>query len=372
MKRIATSTLFLSLAVAAFGPSLAFAQTTSYDLYVATTGSDSNSGTSASPLKTILRASQLVKPGGTVYVAPGQYTGSFKTSASGTASARIKYKSVTRWGAVIVPPSSGTNNTAWTNAGSYVDIDGFDVNGAVDPSLVWRNGIYTTGSYNAINNNHIQHIGEKAPCTSQGGSAINTDYWNYGVMTEVTGNVVNNNGYSGCRFIQAIYISTSANVKNNIVYQNGGAAIHLWHDANHVNVVNNTIFANGVGIVVGGGDYYHTSGPADYVNVYNNIVVDNTYGIIENGDTGTHNSYVNNLVYGNTTQWALQTSRESGSINADPLFVSYVRTGGGNYRLRRASPAANAGASAYAPPIDFDGVARPKGGAIDIGAFESR
>lgn len=369
LKQFALTTLALSFSVAAFGPSLAHAASP-YDLYVATSGSDSNSGTASAPLRSILKASQLVKAGGTVFVSPGTYTGGFKTSASGVASARIRYVSTSRWGAVIVPPSSSTNSTAWTNSGSYVDIDGFDVNGTVDPSLAWRNGIYTTGSYNAIKNNHIHHVGEKAVCDSRGGSAINTDYWAYGVNTEVTGNVVNHNGYAGCRFIQAIYISTSANVKNNIVFQNGGAGIHLWHDANHVNVVNNTIFGNSVGIVVGGGDYYHTSGPADYVNVYNNIVMDNVYGIIENGQTGTHNTYTNNLVYRNNTQWAMLTSRHSGDINADPQFVSYLKAGGGNYRLRSTSPAVNSGTATMAPPTDFDGVPRPQGGGIDIGAYE--
>lgn len=368
MNRTAFSTICLTAVFAALAPSFASAQTA--DLYVATTGADTNSGTAAAPLKTILRASQLAKAGSTVFVAPGQYPGGFSTAASGTATARIRYLSTRKWGAVIVPQSGSTNSTAWTNKGSYVDIEGFDVDGTIDPAVVWRNGIYTTGSFTAIKNNHIQHVGEKAPCTSQGGSAINTDYWNYGVSTDITGNVVNNNGYSGCRFIQAIYVSTSGTVKNNIVYQNGGAGVHLWHDARSVNIANNTIFANGVGIVVGGGDYYRTTGPADYINVDNNIVVDNTYGIIENGQTGTHNTYTSNLVYGNTTQWALLTSRHTGSINLDPQFVSYVRTGGGDYHLKSTSPAINKGSATYAPPVDLDGVPRPQGGIMDIGAFE--
>lgn len=369
MTYFAYRSLALSITLAAFGPSIATAASP-YDLYVATTGSDSNTGAATAPLRSIARASQLVQAGGTVFVSPGTYTGGFSTSASGNATARVRYVSTTRWGAVIVPPASSTNTTAWTNSGNYVDIDGFDVNGTNDPSLAWRNGIYTTGSQNSIKNNQVQHIGEKVACDSRGGSAINTDYWKYGVQTEVLGNVVHHNGYAGCRYIQAIYISTSATVKNNIVFQNGGAAIHLWHDANHVDVVNNTVFGNGVGIVVGGGDYYHTTGPADYVNVYNNIVIDNGYGIIENGQTGTHNSYVNNLVFRNATQWAMLTSSHSGDINADPQFVNYVKTGGGNYHLTSTSPAINRGTATLAPPTDFDGVARPQGDGIDIGAYE--
>lgn len=366
MKYFAASMILLTLGFTLFAPQKARAA----DLYVTETGSDTNTGTLTAPFKSIARASQSVSAGDTVHVAPGRYTGGFTTYQSGTATARIRYLSDTRWAAVIVPPTSSTESTAWTNAGSYVDIDGFDVDGTVDPSAAWRNGIYTTGSYVGILNNHVAHVGETAPCTSQGGSAINTDYWNYGVNTQIIGNVVNHNGYAGCQFIQAIYVSTSATVKNNIVLQNGGAGIHLWHDANHVDVVNNTIFGNGVGIVVGGGDYYRTTGPADYVNVANNIVMDNVYGIIENGQTGTHNTYVNNLVFRNKTQWAMLTSRHSGDINADPLFVNYLKAGGGNYHLTAASPAVDSGTTTLAPSMDFDGVARPQGKGIDIGAYE--
>lgn len=370
LNRLASSTLCLTITLVSFGPSPANAASSPYDLYVATTGSDANPGSALAPLQTIQRASQLVKAGGTVHVAPGLYQGGFRTEASGTASARVRYLSDTRWAAIIIPPVSGSDTTAWTNSGSYVDIEGFDINGSIDPRVKWRNGIYTTGSNTAIRNNHIHHVGEQAPCDSQGGSAINTDYWAYGVNTEITGNVVNHNGYIGCRFIQAIYVSTSAKVKNNIVFQNGGAGVHLWHDANHVDVVNNTIFGNDVGIVVGGGDYYHGSGPNDYTNVYNNIVVDNNYGIIENGETGSHNTYTNNLVHRNKTQWALLTSRHSGDIDADPQFVNYIKVGGGSYRLQKSSPAIDQGTATLAPEDDFDGVARPRAGAIDIGAYE--
>ena len=60
---------------------------------------------------------------------------------------------------------------------------------------------------------------------------------------------------------------------NNLVYRVSGWGIHLWHDANHVSIANNTIFnsANG-GVLVGGGDYVNGRGPADYVMVANNIV----------------------------------------------------------------------------------------------------
>ena len=55
--------------------------------YVATSGSDSNTGSQAQPFLTIQRAANLVNPGDTVVVADGIYTGSspvLSISRSGT------------------------------------------------------------------------------------------------------------------------------------------------------------------------------------------------------------------------------------------------------------------------------------------------
>jgi hypothetical protein len=44
----------------------------------------------------------------------------------------------------------------------------------------------------------------------------------------------------------------------------------------------------------------------------------------------------------------------------------------GVYRLKAKSPAIDAGTTTGAPRTDFDGVRRPQGRGIDIGAFEWR
>jgi hypothetical protein len=56
------------------------------------------------------------------------------------------------------------------------------------------------------------------------------------------------------------------------------AAIHLWHDANHVTITNNTVTTSHYGINVGGGDFYFISAGDDYTVVNSNIVYGNTYG----------------------------------------------------------------------------------------------
>ena len=53
-----------------------------------------------------------------------------------------------------------------------------------------------------------------------------------------------------------------------------------------------------------------------------------------------------------------------GNISMDPLFIF------GDFHLRPASPAIDAGTCTGAPPTDFDGDLRPTGTTCDIGADE--
>jgi hypothetical protein len=281
-------------------------------LYVSPTGSDSNSGTSRAPLKTIARAAELATPGTMVHVAPGVYPGGFKTERSGTSSERIRYVAEPKWSARIVPPPDSSSDIAWDNRGNYVDIDGFEIEAASVPrkgGTPWRIGIYNGGSYNVIKNNHIHHIGRRAECNSSGGSAINSDHYYRGVSSDVVNNVVHDIGFAGCKYIQGIYISTSGLVANNLVYNVGAAAIHLWHDAHDVTIKNNTAFGSRYGIIVGAGDFYHRRDPADNIHVSQNIVFDNGYGISEQGSVGRNNSYRGNMVYQNGVNWALKTGK---------------------------------------------------------------
>lgn len=337
-----------------------------YHLYVSPTGSDTNTGTSTSPFKTILKASKVAKPGTTIHVKAGTYAGGFQTTTSGTATARIRYVSDTKWGAKIVPASGSTAATGWSNRGSYVDIVGFEIDGR--NSTVWRNGLAATGSYNTIQGNHVHDVATGGTCLSQGGSGINTHNYYGGYHIDVLDNVVHHVGITGCKYIQGIYTSTSGKVKNNLVYSIGNWGIHLWHDARNLDIANNTIVKSGGGITVGGGGYYHLAAPADYVNVSNNIVYGNDKGIWQQGDNGTHNTYTNNLSYNNArANFSVGSSAISGSISANPQFVDYTA---GNYQLKSTSPAVNRGSAKYAPVADLNGVARPQGSAVDVGAYE--
>jgi hypothetical protein len=347
-------------------PALALPATT-YKLYVSPSGSDSNAGTASAPFRTLSRAASAARASTTVYVAPGTYNGGFKTSASGTASARIYYVSTTKWGARIVP--SGSANFAWDNRGNYVDIIGFQVDGTGGP---WKNGIYNGGSYDVIRGNWVHHIAKNVACNGSGGSAINLDHYYYGVQSDAIGNLVHDIGPAGCSFIQGIYMSTSGSIKNNVVYRVAEAAIHLWHDATNVIITNNTVTASHTGIIVGGGDFYHVSGPSDYNRVNNNIVYDNAMGISEQGRTGPHNTYRNNLVYQNASyNWRLANGlTHTATVTSAPYFVAYTRTGTPDLRLTSSSPAIGRGTATDALAYDYLERARTSSTGYDIGAYQ--
>ena len=348
---------------------------TTYNYYVSPTGSDTAAGTKAKPFKTLARAAKAAtKPGTTVFVAPGTYDGGFKTTASGNAKARIYWVSTTKWGAKIVPPAKSSNKTAWDNRGNYVSIIGFEVDGSkVRSGTKWTLGIYTGGSYTVIEGNHVHHTATTIPCNSAGGSAIGVDSYYKGVMTDVVGNVVHDIGPAGCTYVQGIYVSTSGTIKNNVVYRVGSAAIHLWHDATNVKIINNTVSSSNFGIIVGGGDFYFTSAGANNVAVYNNIVYDNKYGISEQGKTGAANSYKNNLVFKNTTyNWQLRNGlKHTGTITSDPLLAGYSRTAAmPNFKPSKSSPVIGRGIATYALPTDIDGKPRNASTGYDIGAYQ--
>jgi hypothetical protein len=146
--------------------------------------------------------------------------------------------------------------------------------------------------------------------------------------------------------VQGIYHQSTGSVVNNVVYANpSSVGILLWHDAHDITIANNTLVDNGIGLTVGAGDFYQPAKPAAGVEVVNNIVFNNrVYGIQEHGLTGK-NLYQNNLVYGNGSNWSLQNGNtHTGTITADPQFVSYQK--------------------------GIDGGLRTAGGAPDIGAYE--
>lgn len=345
---------------------LAFA--TNY--YVATSGSDSNAGTSTGAAwATINHANSVVVPGDVVNVAAGSYFQNVSTTTSGTPGSPITYISTSQFEARI----TGTTDPTWNNTGSYVIIKNFDITSSV--STV-NDGIDTTGTYSQIIGNRVHDIQDS---DHAGGGAI----WVGAAHVTVDSNFIYNVGIGlKTALTHGVYVSatTYTLVENNLIIAvQGGYGIQEYgNGAGHMIAVNNTIVASHGGIVLGSGN---PSNPSDYNFIGNNIIYSNAYngggyGILEccaSGEVGSHQTYTNNLLYENTpSSLSLAYSGNSPveEVTASPLFVNYTGDQTGHYQLQAGSPAIDAGTSLDAPNHDIRGVLRPQGSAYDIGAYE--
>ncbi len=347
--------------------------------YAAPSGSDANPCSAAAPCYTMRRVSQLLAPGDTAHFASGNYTWSYSTNkvaVSGTASAPITYISDTKWGAKIYGSSC---DPIW-NDGDYVQIVNFDVTGNCSE------GITTNGNYSKVIGNRVHDL---PACTSGWCVAgILADCCNYHrTGIEIIGNVVDNIAMNTTDPVQqntihGIYLAgPNGVIMNNIVTRAIGACITLYHGSTREIVTNNVVANCGrYGIQVSADATITTN---DYTTVNNNIVVNVAgRGIQEFPATGSHNVFNNNIVYNNSPNFDLIGGTQSGTITLTAaqfaaLFVNYTGDMGGDYHLRSGALAIDAGTTSCAagvslcvPLIDFDSLLRPKGPALDIGAYE--
>ncbi|QHW00330.1 Ig-like domain-containing protein [Spirosoma endbachense] len=212
----------------------------------------------------------------------------------------------------------------------------------IDSNTGYRNFIRKNKSYG----NHLYVNWIAAPCAITDGNGIiidsNKDY-----------------AYTGRTL-----------VSNNVVWNNGGSGIHSFK-SQHVDLFNNTAYQNSQSAEPVGELYasYSTD-----INIFNNII----YTILnERANTTNNNSAVNydyNLYYNTPNNSTTIPGRGPHDIyGANPQFVNPTLTATADFRLNPASPALNVGNSTsgqYAVD-DIAGVTRPKGGVVDIGAFEA-
>ena len=144
--------------------------------------------------------------------------------------------------------------------------------------------------------------------------------------------------------------------KNTTPYSGGGAA-------GYITLINSTIVYNTAGPSSGGVDSNVTLG--------NSIVYSNSAHF--NKDLSGFTSLGHNLI-GNS--YGVYGNVPSDLLGVNPLIGPLALNGNSafgplSYALLPGSPAINAGSNALCPALDQRGVARPQGGACDIGAVES-
>jgi hypothetical protein len=346
--------------------------------YVATTGSDSNNGSSSTPWRTIGHASGLAQPGWVVHVASGTYNENVFTGASGTSGSPITFISDTKWGAKVVgsgcSPDSGGNcvsgkNATWQVQGAFVTIQNFEITG--DGHI----GIQDDSHDGNELNNHIHDITGPGACGAYSGGIAGIDNTN-ALVADTTlknnnaiGNWIHDIAWLSGTFCggggHGVYqASPGGRVENNLVYRGSGQGLTQFHWANSTNFTNNTVFQFGDGINLCDGNSPVSN------NVVSNNIVRNISGYgIRDCNLPDNSTYHNNLVYQNGIN--IQSGITcTACLTTDPLFVNWQIAGGGDYHLTSGSPAVDAGTSVSAPTTDFDGVPRPQGSAWDIGAYE--
>ena len=349
------------------------------DYYVSPKGNDRHDGSRRRPWRTIARAAAQVGPGSTVHVAAGRYVGSVLLHADGEPGRPIRFASDTRWGARITASASGPVGIVRI-AGDYVEFAGFDVSGRGGDGTV---GILVSGSHDRVTGNDVHDVVVACGGPNGGGGIVagggTPDYRNHDI--DVVGNLVHDvvgTPTQRCPGVQGIYASVPrVRIVNNVSYRNGDGCITSWHAASRLTIVNNTVLDCATGIAVGSGGPGAGAGNIG-TTVANNIVSRCGAGIAETTDgehrVGPGNRYLKNLVFrsGNVGWLSGRASSDgaavSGTIAADPQLMGSQA----DYRPTAASPAIDAGVGTGAPRSDFDGVRRPQGRRVDIGAFEWR
>jgi hypothetical protein len=245
MKRLLLGLTIIVLTVGSaflFHAHSVLAQGTTY--YVATNGSDSNSGTIDQPFATLNYALTKANAGDTVDVRGGTYyfTSGYDFNASGTASAHIVIQSYPGEQAILdgSKASRGTSADCVTVLGQYVDVKNFECRNAP------RTGFTVWGGAHVQLLNNVVH--------DSWGAGIFVGYNQRGVVSDVLidGNTVyhnvlsnsNPNDYGG-GWSPAIATEAGSYVTytNNVIYDNYGEGA-LQYLSDHGHVAHNTLHDN--------------------------------------------------------------------------------------------------------------------------------
>jgi PKD repeat protein len=116
------------------------------DIWVAPAGSNSASGTSSAPLKTVGAALAKAAPGVTIHVLPGTYAETLTAATSGRADAPITLRAE---GRVVLAGSTKSGRVLSVLADDWV-IEGFDITGR-------DNGVWLQGAHGVVLRNNEIH-----------------------------------------------------------------------------------------------------------------------------------------------------------------------------------------------------------------------
>jgi Right handed beta helix region len=351
--------------------------------YVSPDGSDRNPGKAASPFGTIQRAADVVRPGDTVIVRPGLYTGGERIVSlekGGAQGAWITFRSERKWGAVL-DGRDGESLEAWYFGRSvaYVSVEGFEIRNLQAHGFdSYGGGVHDL----MIVGNHVHHIGRNCTDTSNGRTGASLGAGTRRVVFD--GNVWHDigrfaPGERGCfpktEYYQnhdhGIYVADAdeITIRNNVFYNfERGWPIHRYFSRGsqvHGLVIVNNTFA--------GANPYRAgqiilASATNDLRIENNIFHSPQSAAILFEDLRFPNASVRyNMVF----QGVIKEGRPSGVRfehnweRVDPRLIGTT-----DFRLRPDSPAIDVALPLAEVTHDADGVERPRGVGYDLGAYE--
>jgi len=375
--------------VSALGPTgLAHAAT----YYVATSGSNSNPGTSTLPWRTVAYAASKMVAGDTTYVKGGTYNeGSIRFGRTGTQSAPIKLLNYP--GAFprircvdstkhlpYIQNLNGSNKPI-----GWITIEGFEITNCfygikyynLHDSVIRRNWIHHNPMGAGIQGNGTRILIDRNRINSNAKSRQNHGIYANGTAYTVTNNLIYDNYNYGIQLNGssplAVYSSTrdagpefalSNNwviANNTFAYQTKQSGIVVWGSTcNNARIENNIFYENAVtgsSYIPNGINFVSTS--CKGITIKNNLAFasgSGGKGFLGPGATaGVHYTQSGNIV--NTL---------------NPKFVNAPATlpSSPNFALASGSPAIDKGLSLSATKSSYPGTARPKLYGYDIGAYE--
>ncbi|HWG95795.1 MAG TPA: right-handed parallel beta-helix repeat-containing protein [Nitrospira sp.] len=336
--------------------------------YVATTGNDSNPGTSASPWRNPQRCTTSpIRAGDTCIVRSGTYTDTDgngpvvwvynrSSTPSGTASQPITIKSEKPLGAAIVGPSN-RNGWGFLVQKPYYVIEGFDISGVNNnSSTAGGAGVAVTvpGNGTIIRSNAIHHIGGQSCTTSNNGfTGVSVKDGVSGVLIEQ--NRISYIGRKGCvaptdAHDPAIYIRGAENttIRRNVIYNMiRGVAIQVYGGTTtNLNIYHNTLHGYNTAQTA----HILLSSTIRTANVKNNTSSDarlamvRLYGLTASGVTISNNLSSGSMRFGSASGVTFSNNIE----NTNPAFISKSTN---DFRLTSSSPVINRGTTSGVPPV---------------------
>jgi parallel beta-helix repeat protein len=363
--------------------------------YVAKTGSDSKSCTSAqatsSPKLTIKSGLNCLKAGDTLSIRAGTYNEVINSQSQ------------------TVPPGTSWDSPVTITAYSGETVTLRPSSGYAAIQVVGNDSKYIIFNRLIIDGINTSDFAVSLDGLNQSGAGYirftNCEIRNAPRSGVLTGRKSNFNKFIDCNIHDngrehvsyGVYIQSSNNlIEGGKIHHNSGYGVHVYngHEGQRANdnIVRRTRAYNNstrepdqAGILIGSGDgnmAYNNIAYGQRVGimvgfngstnskVYNNTVYNNSFYGIHIRASSSSAIVKNNITYSNGTNiqnYAGSKTIQSKNLTTNPSFTNASE---GNFTLRSGSEAINAGTTLSQVSDDFKGTPRPQGGSFDIGAYE--